>query len=340
MPTMSLGIVPNWQFNSDPAQNPALTPFDLHFSPGTDQSTLQPFGVMRGGVPLSGFGDAAGDCLASAQAQTAPFDGAIDDLNKTWKPTGTYTTDDVNKLVSVVTAVNQKALDLINQQQQAIASSLNLPDVSLLQRRSPSISSDELLANCGVTDSSCLGLAAFIAQSGIPENLNQGLDDIARNSLQGALYSEAAVTAIAQSQQAASLVQAPLLKDWVIKSLQDVSSAMNAASDAACLIQNIPSMWAPISELFNAVIGVAKTVLGVAEDVVKKTIQIGGNVIKAGEQIIEGALGFGLFITRYGLWIGLGLAVVVGGIILWPRIKRLRSEGLPFFKRSGSAAAP
>jgi hypothetical protein len=44
----NLGLIPEWQFNQNPAQNPLLT--SMQFPQGMYQSTVQPIGPYAGGM--------------------------------------------------------------------------------------------------------------------------------------------------------------------------------------------------------------------------------------------------------------------------------------------------
>lgn len=54
-------------------------------------------------------------CLDQANTQLAPLDAKIDDLVKTWKPTGFYTSDDVRTLVSGTMATVRQAQASLDQ---------------------------------------------------------------------------------------------------------------------------------------------------------------------------------------------------------------------------------
>ena len=55
------------------------------------------------------------DCLAQANAATAPLDAKIDDLAKTWTPTGFYTTDEVRSLIGQTMTMIRGAQTVLDQ---------------------------------------------------------------------------------------------------------------------------------------------------------------------------------------------------------------------------------
>jgi hypothetical protein len=258
------------------------------------------------------LGDAVQDCLNQALQQTTPFDAHIIDLAKTWNPQPNFDPESITALVGAVTEMNGQALTLIHAVQQQISTTLRA-DLTVVQSSDPSTGA--LAAGCRA-DIPCVGMAGFIAESGIINNLNQGLDDIARNEMQGALYAGAVATAATTLNTS---INAPFLKDWVLKSLQDASSAMNAATDSQCLIQNIPTVWGTLAAYFHRVVELAAAIVG-------KAIEIAGNVIKASEDIIKGSLGFLAFLSRNAIPIAIGAMTIVGLLFAAPRVKRLINE--------------
>lgn len=80
----NLGLIPSWQFNMNPAENPQVV--DLTFPGGTYQTTVQPIGPYYGGGSLSGLGgsdyddllDAPGDLTADQWATAHNL------MRKTW----------------------------------------------------------------------------------------------------------------------------------------------------------------------------------------------------------------------------------------------------------------
>jgi hypothetical protein len=62
------------------------------------------------GVPgvLVSSGPSTNQCIAQANAEMAPFEAKIDDLIKTWNPTGTYTAQDIRDIVSATMMVIQQ----------------------------------------------------------------------------------------------------------------------------------------------------------------------------------------------------------------------------------------
>lgn len=54
-------------------------------------------------------------CLDQANADMAPFDAKIDDMVKTWKPTGFYTPDDLRTIIQQTLTVTNQAYDALTQ---------------------------------------------------------------------------------------------------------------------------------------------------------------------------------------------------------------------------------
>lgn len=53
-------------------------------------------------------------CIAQANAATAPFDDKVNDLAKNWQPTGFYTSDDIRSIVGSVMATIQQGQALVD----------------------------------------------------------------------------------------------------------------------------------------------------------------------------------------------------------------------------------
>lgn len=73
------------------------------------------------GVPVFA-GPSTSQCLAQANAEMAPFEAKIDDLIRTWTPTGTYTSQDIRDIVSATMRIiqqGQAAVDRASQEPNA-----------------------------------------------------------------------------------------------------------------------------------------------------------------------------------------------------------------------------
>jgi hypothetical protein len=83
--------------------------------------------LQQGGIPTE-----SSQCLDQANAQVAPFEGKIADMDKTWNPTGFYTPADLRQVVSSTLSVVQQGYAALSQaMQQASSSSLNEANAEL-----------------------------------------------------------------------------------------------------------------------------------------------------------------------------------------------------------------
>jgi len=274
-------------------------------------------------------------CTALATQETSQFDAMIHNIGQTWHPTGSYDPQDMETVINAMNGLLGQMNTAISNMQNSIASSFAL-DPSVTAGTSSdghAVDSTVLFQNCknaftamqvmGQSGGCDIGVAQVIDRAGVLQNLWQAQDDIAKAALQGANYDIAIVTAIAQQGQVDDpqtqvVVGAPLFKDWVLWTLNAVSSAANAISIAKCLISHVPSLDSMIASAFGAVVDAAKAVIGVIVTAVTQ-------VVKAAEDVIGGLVGFTGFILKYGLWIGLGLVAAVGAYFAWPKIKQARA---------------
>lgn len=169
-------------------------------------------------------------CLDQANQVSAPLDAKIDDLSKTWNPTGFYTSSDIRSLVGATMAVvaqGQAAIDQAAQEPTASQSSI--------------IRATDDLARAGSRSLDYLQAANAADQQGIAAINAAGLKRWVTDTLASA--SSALVTAQTIG----------CIRPWWVSAL----AAFQAAFDIA---------WSVAKRIVGVVLAVGKTALKVAED--------------------------------------------------------------------------
>jgi len=182
--------------------------------------------IFRG----AGGGSAEQQCINAANQTMAPFDAKVDDLAKTWTPTGFYTSSELRDMVSVTLQAVTRAQAALD----AAAAEPNASQASVMR------ATDDL-ARAGSRSLDYLGAAQTADQQGLRVVNAPGLKRWVTDTLGTA--SSAMITA--------SVIGC--ITPWWVGAM----SAFQSAFDTA---------WAFAKRLTGAVIAIGETVLKVADD--------------------------------------------------------------------------
>lgn len=172
-------------------------------------------------------------CLDKANADMAPFDAKIDDMVKTWKPTGFYTPQDLRTIVQQTLTVTNQAYDALTQ----VAQDVTGGDDSIARAISD-------LGTAGQRSLDYLGAATQAEQAGLRLVNAPGLKRWVTDTL--ATTSSAMVTASVVA------CQSP----WWLNALSAYQTVFDKAK-------------AVVVRIVGAVLAIGETALKVADDLPK-----------------------------------------------------------------------